>query len=151
MRLMEGLDQVDRGQSAWSLAVFVGNATDVIKLSGNTAALSHAYSALSVCTVANADDSNIDFSRIPPGLTVGSKSLRLDLQRKRRRQPSTYEMSIETAQKRAYASNCYRVLLSKIKEECPKGEACDEGKRFIARIASLSNSEDVVMVSQTRT
>lgn len=54
-------------------------------------------------------------------------------------------MTVETAQKRAYASNCYRVLLSKVKEDSLQG---DEGERFIIKMASLSSSEDVVMVSQ---
>lgn len=61
-----------------------------------------------------------------------------------------YEMNVETAQKRAYASNCYRVLLSEYSRD--DGERRrhlqdDGGISFIVHMTALAHTDSVVLVS----
>lgn len=85
-----------------------------MRSSAYTAVLSHAYLALVVCTN--------EETRVGKGHA-----------------PSASEMSVETAQKRAYASNCWNVLL-RMREQ---RRATD----FIANMATLARTDTLVMVS----
>ncbi|CAM9099714.1 unnamed protein product [Ascophyllum nodosum] len=158
--LGKGLDQVGPQQSVESLSKFIGDATDVVKSSGNTAALSHTFSTLSVCSmVADCDEYSVTLSRHPPEVTarapVESETCIGPIddgkQRKRRREPWTYDTSVETAQKRAYATNSYRILLSEVlpvkrdHRRDRQERAADEGTSFIAKMASLAISDVVVL------
>ncbi|CAM9299674.1 unnamed protein product, partial [Sphacelaria rigidula] len=69
-----------------NLCAFLVDATDVLRSSAYTAVLSHACAALMACTteVTRSDEA---------------------------RWPAASEVSVETAQKRAYANNCWSVLL----------------------------------------
>ena len=138
----------------------------MVKSSGNTAALSHTFSTLSVCSmVADCDEYSVTLSRHPPEVTarapVESETCIGPIddgkQRKRRREPWTYDTSVETAQKRAYATNSYRILLSEVlpvkrdHRRDRQERAADEGTSFIAKMASLAISDVVVLVRGRQT
>lgn len=70
--------------------------------------------------------------------------------RKRGRPSFAHETSVETAQKRAYASNCYGVLLSKCNHsDGPRGQVFDDNgvASFMAQMATLARMDTVVLVS----
>lgn len=93
---------------------FLVDATNVLRSSAYTAVLSHACAALMACTteVTRSDES---------------------------RWPAASEVSVETAQKRAYANNCWSVLL-RMRDQ--RG-ATD----FIAEMAALARTDTLVLVS----
>lgn len=148
------------------LRPFVEDATEVIKTRGNTACLSHACSALLACASRTAE---VGTSQLAAGVQASpsssggglfpSETLETGLccaeqgpprRRKRGRPAFVYETSVETAQKRAYASNCYGVLLSK----CNQGDGTrgrgfnDNGvNSFIAQMTALARMDTVVLVS----
>lgn len=106
------------------LDTFVEDTAELVVAHGKLALLSSAYSALLVCA-----DRNEHMSLAPTS---------------ERRRPCTYEMSVETAQKRAYARNCYDRMLS----ECNQREAGVLGERatnFIDELAQVSRSDTVAL------
>lgn len=104
----------ENNEESAGLSTFMVDATDVMRSSAYTAVLSHAYSALMACTN---EKTCMDEACAP----------------------SASEMSVETAQKRAYASNCWSVFL-RIREQ---RRATD----FIAKMATLARTDMLVLVS----
>lgn len=150
-----------------SLRSFVEDATEVIKTRGNTAYLSHACSALLACASRTTE---VGTSRPPAGVQtspsascggglIPSETLETALccaghdsprRRKRGRPAFVYETSVETAQKRAYASNCYGVLFSKCNHgDGPRSRSFDDNgvTSCIAQMATLARMDTVVLVS----
>lgn len=147
------------------------DATEVIKTRGNTAYLSHACSALLACASRTTE---VGTSRPAAGVRtspsascgtglIPSETLETVLccagqdptrRRKRGRPSFVHETSVETAQKRAYASNCYGVLLSKCNhDDGPRGRGFDDNgvTSFIAQMATLARMDVVVLVSYKTT
>lgn len=112
------------------LGTFVEDTADLVVAHGRLAVMSSAYSALLVCADGN------EYLPFAPTSDCGGKSTR--------RRPSIYEMSVETAQKRAYARNCYDRMLS----ECNQREAGVLGERatrFIDELAEVSRTDTVAL------
>ena len=154
-----------------SLRSFVEDATEVIKTRGNTASLSHACSALlacasrsgEVCTPGPSAGVHTPRSASCGGGLIPSETLETALgsaeqdplwRRKRGRPALVYETSIETAQKRAYASNCLGVLLSKCNHAgAPQSRGMNDNAvaSFVAKMAALARVDTVVLVSYVQT
>lgn len=151
-----------------SLSYFVEDATDTVRSRGNMAALSHTYSAL-LMFFPNSRRRLGSFeaglgSQAPCSSFEGKlfhMSERFDISSfwagkvlpncsSKEKRPRMYEMSIETAQKRAYASNCYNLLLSKCMRDEGRREQnknSDEAATFVGQMATLARADDVVAVS----
>lgn len=145
-----------------SLRSFVEDATEVIKARGNTASLSHACSALLACASRSGEVCTSGSASCGGGL-IPSETLETALcsagqaplrRRKRGRPALVYETSVETAQKRAYASNCYGILLSKCNHAGgPNSRGLNDSgvASFVAKMAALAGVDTVVLVSYVRT
>ncbi|CAM9303136.1 unnamed protein product [Choristocarpus tenellus] len=134
-----------------SLSVFVDDASKVMRSRANTAILSHACSALNACSSGGGSSTGCKLMKgegisvIPScSCTWGfSRDVHLPIT------PCTYEVSIETAQKRAYASNCYSLLMCK-HEEDKSGHTdthMQEGETaaFLHRMSALARGDPVVL------
>lgn len=115
----------------------------MVRSPGSVAALSHAYSALLACTAKNFVD-----HKLAPFL--GSSAIPWNRDQTWR-QLNTYELRVETTQKRAYASNCFDTLLCKhSRDEDGSTKNCDEAAIFLAHMATLATTDNVVMVRNPR-
>lgn len=155
-----------------SLGGFVPDASEVVKSNAHTAVLSHAYSALMACTNAlaspkypsygssatmlqnHADPTKEGPARAEKMCNNGSHSSKHgSVHAKRPRlQPSLclHETTVETAQKRAYAGNCWSVLTSKCNEvggQAREQEHKSEIDAFVAALTALARTDNVVLVS----
>lgn len=132
---MPGFDDEEDKRRPNVFGTFVDDVCGVVKSRGDLGTLSHTYSALSLCGGGR---------RLPIWDYDGDATGEGGTQP---RAPSVYEMSVETAQKRAYASNCYTRLLSG-SDDSDYLEASMIGERatgFIEDLARLARTDIVVL------
>lgn len=103
---------------------------ELVVAHGRLAVLSSAYSALLVCAGRNGRSS------FAPASDNGRKSTR--------RRPCIYEISVETAQKRAYARNCYERILSE-RNQREAGVLGERATSFIYELAHVSRTDTVAL------
>ncbi len=116
------------------LGSFVEDAGHVVVSHGILAGLSHAYAALLVCTRGN------ELSLATPTPDSGRERARY--------RSYAHEMSLETTQKRAYARNCFNLLLAACDEEVGKVEPGVLGERatsFIRDMAQVARGDTVAI------
>lgn len=108
------------------LGTFVQDTAELVAAHGRLAVLSSAYSTLLVCADSN---ERVSFA---PSSGNGGKSAR--------RRPCIYEMSVETAQKRAYARDCYDWMLSEYNQR-EAGVLRERATSFIDELAQVSRTD----------
>lgn len=110
------------------------DAGHVVVSHGILAGLSHAYAALLVCTRGN------ELLLATPTPDSGRERARY--------RPCAYEMSLETTQKRAYASTCFAQLLAECDEEVGKVESGVLGEgatSFIRDMTEVARGDTVAL------
>ncbi|CAM9104471.1 unnamed protein product [Discosporangium mesarthrocarpum] len=158
-----GIVQSSDGSTCVSFGAFIEDAAEVMRSRAETAVLSHACSALRACSreeVAKQYSAKSRDRKFPyPGIlsphggarTLSMQSGRWATHKNTHGFPSSYEISVETAQKRAYASNCYSVLLSKhIEDEARQQEGLPvsnlgSSERFLQEMGVLAQSDIIVL------
>lgn len=132
---MAGLNDVDHSEQRPT--TFVDDVCGVVKLRGDVGILSHIISALSIC----GGGRRVMSSGWGGDTTEGGSA--------RPRAPAvySYEMSVETAQKRAYAGNCYDLLLSDAKDDghSEPGMLNERATSFIEELAELARRETLAL------
>lgn len=116
------------------LGSFVEDAGNIVTSHGCLAAISHAYSALVVCVGGS--------SELESGTSAPDSSGENIREGRTRRRPCVYEMSVETAQKRAYASNCYNQLLSEYDQDVRQGK---QTTSFIEELVEVARRDAVAI------
>ncbi|CAB1107394.1 unnamed protein product [Ectocarpus sp. CCAP 1310/34] len=124
----------DAGGETDQPASFVNDASAVVKSRGDVGVVSHAYSALLLCGGGSKLASSIS-TRDAAG--DGGKSTSV---------PCLYEMSVDTAQKRAYASNCFTFLSSRCAQDDGQhkhGVLAEQVTSFILELSELAQTDIV--------
>ncbi|CAN0211377.1 unnamed protein product [Ectocarpus sp. 13 AM-2016] len=124
----------DAGGETEEPASFVDDASAVVKSRGDVGVVSHAYSALLLCGGGSKLASSIS-TRDPAG--DGGKSTSV---------PCLYEISVDTAQKRAYASNCFTFLSSRCAQDDGQhkdGVLAEQVTSFILELSDLAQTDVV--------
>ncbi|CBJ26297.1 expressed unknown protein [Ectocarpus siliculosus] len=124
----------DAGGETDQSASFVDDASAVVKSRGDVGVVSHAYSALLLCGGGSKLASSISTRDAAGG---GGKSTRV---------PCLYEMSVDTAQKRAYASNCFTFLSSRCAQgdgQHKHGVLAEQVTSFILELSELAQTDIV--------
>lgn len=116
------------------LSSFVADAGSIVTSTGRLAVISHAYSALVVCVGG--------ISELESGISPSDSSGESIREVSTRRRPCVYEMSVETAQKRAYASNCYNQLLSEFNQDVQQG---NQATSFLEELVEISRGDTIAM------
>lgn len=110
-----------------AFGTFVEDTADLVVAHGSLAVMSSAYSGLLVSADENEPGSFATASN------SGGKSTR--------QRPCEYEMSVETAQKRAYARNCYDRILS----EGTQRETGERATSIISEWAEVSRTDAIAL------
>ncbi|CAM9324498.1 unnamed protein product [Ectocarpus sp. 6 AP-2014] len=124
----------DAGGETDQPASFVDDASAIMKSRGDVGVVSHAYSALLLCGGGGKLASSISTRDAAGG---GGKSTRV---------PCLYEMSVDTAQKRAYASNCFTFLSSRCAQgdgQHKHGVLAEQVTSFILELSELAQTDIV--------
>ncbi|CAM9107786.1 unnamed protein product, partial [Ectocarpus fasciculatus] len=124
----------DAGDETHQAASFANDASAVVKSRGDVGVVSHAYSALLLCGGGNKLGSS---SSTREAAGDGGKSTRV---------PCLYEMSVETAQKRAYANNCFMFLSSRCARDDGQhkhGVLAEQVTSFILELSELARTDIV--------
>lgn len=125
----------DRGRDQPTiLSSFVEDAGNIVTCHGRLAVMSHAYSALVVCVGGS--------SEMGPGISASDRSEESIREVSITRRPCVYEMSVETAQKRAYASNCYNQLLSEYDQDVRQGKRATS---FVEELVEIGRADTVAV------
>lgn len=112
------------------LDTFVEDTAELVAAHGRLAVMSSAYSALMVCADRN---EHVSFAPAPDS---GGKSSR--------RRQCNYEMKVETAQKRAYARNCYDRTISESNQR-EAGVPGERGTTFVDELAEVARTDIVAL------
>lgn len=142
------------------LETFIADAASVVKCYAYTSLLSHAVSAQLACLEApfcheeflayiaehNNDAGNA--SRGRDRMFAHNVQLKQVAQVEQYRSISAYEVSVETAQKRGYASNCFKVMLAKYDKLCSTDdqEHISGAEEFIRDIGSVAQTDVIALV-----
>lgn len=132
-RLTEPADDGGREEPK-ILGSFVEDAVNVVTSHGRLAVMSHAYSALVVCVGGS--------SELVSGASASVSSEESIRESSTRRRPCIYEMSVETAQKRAYASNCYNQVLSEYTRDVRQGKRATS---FMEELIAIAHRDTIAL------